>query len=707
MTERQEPRRRGPRPAAGNGRAGPRKPPPRQQAGGTRSAPGAGARREAARKPASRQTARGGKSGARPPAGPPPRPRPGAARPGPARPLRLAGPLPRLRLVGFVITLVVLVFAVRLLQVQAVDAGSYAEAAAVNRYVTVPLAAERGAMTDRDGVPLASTVDAYDITADPYMFTPGRTDLPDAPARAAALLAPVLHEDEEELTEKLSRDNTRYVLLARKRTPQDWRRVSRLKDRMAAKAAERDEVNVLAGVFAEEHAKRVYPGGELAAGVLGFVNAAGEGGGGLEARLDRTLSGTDGKITYAQSSGRRIPTAGADENPAVPGSDVELTLDRDIQWAAQRAIAAQVEASRADSGYVVVQDVRSGEILALADAPTFDPNDLGWADPDSLGNGAIQHAYEPGSTLKAISMAAVLEEGVASPRTHVTVPNRLPRADHAFADDIDHPTWHLTLNGVLAKSSNIGTILATEQLGDSRAEANRTMYRYLRRFGLGQESGLGFPGETSGLLAEPQDWSASQPYTIAFGQGVSLNAVQLASVYSTIANGGVRVQPSLVRGTTGEDGVFTPADAPPTRRVISGKTAGTLAAMLETAVSDDRATGTTARIPGYLVAGKTGTSNRVDPETGRYHGYTSSFAGFAPADKPRITVYCAVQNPRKGSYFGSEVCGPVFKEVMSFSLKTLGVPPTGGEPARLPVTFDPDAAKHHGGTREGKDGEEE
>ncbi len=640
---------------------------------------------------------------------PPARKSPVTAPPRQSRPLRLASPLPRLRLVGFAITVVVLVFAARLLQVQAVDAGTYAEAAAVHRYVTVPIAADRGTMTDRDGVPLATTVDAYDITADPYMFAPEQTEIPDAPARAAELLAPIIGQDEEKLTEKLSRDDTRYVRLARKRPPQDWRQIQDLKNALAEKAARGDGVNVLAGVFPEEHAKRVYPGDELAAGVLGFVNAAGEGGGGLEAKLEERLAGRDGQITYAQSGGRRIPTAGSEEQPAVPGDDVELTLDRDIQWAAQRAISEQVEESQADGGYVVVQDTRSGEILAMANAPTFDPNHIRRADSETLGNGAIQDAYEPGSTLKAVSMAAVLNEGVATPRTHVTVPNRLPRADRAFADDIDHPTWYLTLNGVLAKSSNIGTILATEQLGDSRKEANQIMHSYLRKFGLGQKTGLGFPGETPGLLAPPEDWSASQPYTIAFGQGVSLNAVQAASIYSTIANGGVRVEPTLLRGTTGPDGRFTPAPEPDTRRVIKEKTAETLSKMLESVVSSDEGTGGTARIPGYLVAGKTGTSNRVDPETGRYNGYTSSFAGFAPADKPRVTVYCAVQNPREGSYFGSEVCGPVFKEVMSFSLKALEVPPSGKKSADLPVFFDPEEKKKEGGSEKAgeKAGEKE
>ncbi|WP_307842464.1 penicillin-binding protein 2 [Streptomyces sp. RK75] len=633
-------------------------------------------------RPASSRTARGAQPAAR---------RGGGSRPpqgGGSGQLRLVNPRPRLRLIAVGLTLVMLAFTVRLLQVQAVDASAYADKAAVNRYITVPLAAERGAITARDGSALASTVDAHDITADPYLFTPEQTKIQDAPERAAELLAPLLDKEPGQLAKKLSRSGTRYVLLARQQTPQTWRKIKKLKERLAdeeAAAPKGEKPNVLAGIYQEKHAKRVYPNKELAAPVLGFVNSAGKGGAGLEAMLNDKLAGEDGKITYAQSGGRQVPTAGVREQAAEPGSDVELTLDRDIQWSAQQAISDQVAKSHADSGYVIVQDTRTGQLLGMASAPGFDPNDIRGAKVDSFGNPALQDVYEPGSTSKVMSMAAVLEEGKATPTTAVTVPNRLKRADRSFADDIDHPTWHLTLNGVLAKSSNIGTILATEQLGRTQKQANKVLHSYLRKFGIGRPTGLGFPGETEGLLAPPEKWSASQQYTIPFGQGLSLNAVQAASIYSTIANGGVRIEPTVVRGTTGPDGRYEPAEPPAERRVVSEKTAKTLSRMLESVVSDMEGTGTTAKIPGYRVAGKTGTANRVDPKTGRYHGYTASFAGFAPADKPRITVYCAVQNPKKGSYFGSDVCGPVYKKVMKFSLKSLQIPPTGAEPARFPV----------------------
>ncbi|MEU8786705.1 penicillin-binding protein 2 [Streptomyces sp. NPDC048637] len=655
-----------------------------------------------------RPAQRGGRAGSgagRPPAAKRPAPRPGS-RPGPARPaarpvrprpgspaLRLGSPRPRLRLVSLGLTLIMLVFVVRLFQVQAVDAGAFAAKANENRYVPVKLAAERGAITDRNGVDLATTVDAYDITADPSLLAPDKTKIDDAPQRAAALLAPILGEDKATLTEKLDRPEARYALLARQQTPQVWKKIKDLRKTLDAKAAAAPKgaprPDVLVGIFADKHSKRLYPNKNLAAGVLGFVNGAGKGGGGLEARLDKKLAGKDGKLVYAQSGGRRVPTADTQEHPAVPGSDVELTLDRDIQWAAQQAITDQVAKSRADRGYVVVQDTRTGEILALANSPGFDPNDVSKADPEALGNAALSDAFEPGSTSKVMSMAAVLEEGVATPATRVTVPNRLHRGDRLFADDVDHATWHLTLNGVLAKSSNIGTILATGQLGKTQPAANQVLYSYLRKFGIGRPTGLGFPGETDGILAKPKDWNTSQQFTIPFGQGLSLNAVQAASVYSTIANGGERIAPSLVRGSTGPDGHYVRAPKPEKNRVVSRETAATLATMLESVVDDEEGTGAKAKIDGYRVGGKTGTSNRVDPRTGRYHGYTASFAGFAPADKPRITVYCAVQNPTTGSYFGGQVCGPIYQQVMAFALKTLQVPPTGAKPPRLPVTFTP------------------
>nr|WP_245791356.1 penicillin-binding protein 2 [Actinacidiphila rubida] len=613
----------------------------------------------------------------------------GPGRPAPRGPVRLGRPRPRLRLVGAALTIVMAVFVVRLLQVQAVDASAYASKAAVNRWVTHEVTADRGTITDRTGADLATTVDAFDVTADPYLFTPAQAKVKDAPQQAAELLAPIVGGDATKIAQQLAAPGSRYQIIARQQSPQAWNQIKDLKAAFAAKAAKGQGADVLAGIFSEPHSKRVYPAGDLAAGVIGFVNGDGQGAGGLESMLDKQLSGTNGKIRYAQSNGRQVPTAGSQEQPAVPGDDVELTLDRDIQWAAQSAITAQVQKSHADRGYVTVMDNRTGEVLAMADAPGYDPNDLAHADPHALGNAAVQDAYEPGSVSKLMSMAAILDTGTATPTTRVTVPGTLPRADRVFHDDVDHGTWYLTLNGVLAKSSNIGTILASQQLGKTQAQANQVLYSYLKKFGIGSPTGVGFPGETPGILAKPQNWNASQQFTIPFGQGLSLSALQATSVYATIANGGVRVQPSLIRGITGPDGRFVPAPAPKKTRVVSARTATTLSQMLESVVGSEQGTGVYARIDGYRVAGKTGTANRVDPDTGRYKGYTSSFMGFAPADNPRLTVSCVIQNPTRGSYFGGEICGPVFKKVMEFGLKSLGVAPSGKPAPDLPITFDP------------------
>lgn len=624
------------------------------------------------------------------------------------RPLRLGDPRRRLRLVGISLALVFTLFAGRLVQLQLLDASALAADSGTNKYVDVRLPAGRGSITSSDGFVLATTVDAYDITADPTMFTPQTTHLPDAPEQAAALLAPLVGQPKEKLAAALHTPRTRYTLLAARQTPQVKSQISALKATLAKQVdttacrAQQAQLgrpngrsyldsscaNPLAGVFSAESRRRIYPAGGLAANLVGYVNGDGVGAGGLELQYQKELAGRDGRSTYASASGRMVPSAGGSLQQPVPGEDLRLTVNRDIQWAAQRAITDQVANAGAEKGYVVVQDVQSGQILAMATSPGFDPNDLSSVQPDQLGNPAVQDAFEPGSTAKLMTMAAILDTGTATWDTHVTVPGTLQRSDRVFHDDTDHGTEYLTLNGVLAESSNIGTIEAAEHLGGTQAEADQVLYGYLQRFGIGLPSGLRFPGETRGILAKPQDWQGSQQYTIPFGQGLSLNALQATSVYSTIANGGVRVAPSLIAGTTGPDGRYTPAAPGIGTRVVSAQTAKILSQMLESVVTDEQGTGGKAQIPGYRVAGKTGTANRVDPKTGRYNGYTASFIGFAPADAPRVTVSCIIQNPVNG-HFGGQLCGPVFKQVMEFALKTLQVPPSGSEAPNLPVDWKP------------------
>lgn len=556
-------------------------------------------------------------------------------------------------------------FGGRLLDLQAVQAPANAARAEAGRLRTVELPAARGAITDVHGTVLATSVDARNVTADQTLVTD--------PAGAAAALAPLLGLDaagRQELQQRLT-GTKRFTYLARQVTPQTWDQIKALQ---------------LPGIFSEPTTRRVYPAQGLAASVVGFVGREGDGRGGIELAYQKELAGLDGVLTYESGAGgRQIPTGSAAEQEPVAGSDVRLTIDRDIQWQAQHLLEARVKASNADSGTVIVMDTRTGAIKALATAPTFDPGDLRAASADDIGNRALSDIYEPGSTSKIMTAAAVLEEGALTAGSTVVVPASrngtsvgLKLGDKVFHDHADHGTERLTFTGVLAKSSNIGTIIAAKKIGKDR------LYGYLKKFGIGEPTGLGFPGESKGLLTPPATWSQEQFGTVAFGQGLSLNAVQAASVFATIANNGVRVQPSLVAGTMAPDGSFAPAAVPRTTRVVSAETAATLRAMLESVVSDE-GTAPMARIPGYRVAGKTGTANRVDPSCGCYRGYTASFIGFAPADAPRLVVAVTLQNPRNGHY-GGRLAGPVFKDVMSFALESMKVPPTGTPAPRLKLT---------------------
>ena len=552
----------------------------------------------------------------------------------------------------FVVTLL----AGRLVELQAVTADGTASVAESQRTVTEVQPATRGRILDAHGTVLATSVIARNITADQTLVKD--------PAATADALAPLIGMDPSELEKKLT-GTRRFVYLTRGVTPQTWDQVKALG---------------LAGILSETTTRRVYPAGPLAANVVGFVGRDGQGLGGLEYSLQQELAGTPGKLTYeVAGGGRRIPTGEEQGTEAVAGSDVTLTVDRDIQWAAQSAIATRVAQAQADGGTVVVMDSRTGRILALASAPTFNPNDPGASPAADRSNRALTEAFEPGSTSKVMTMAAVLEEKTATPNTRLTVPPTLTIQGKTFHDHDDHPTERLTLTGVLAKSSNIGTIMASETL------SHDVLYSYLRRFGIGERTGLKFPGEAKGFLPIPSSWSGTSAPTIAFGQGISVNAVQAASVYQTIANNGVRVAPSLIASTTDPDGTVHPAAAATTTRVISASTAATLRSMMESVVSD-QGTAAIARIPGYRVAGKTATAQRYEPTCRCYRGYVASFIGMAPADNPRLIVAVSLTNPRNGHYGGVEA-GPVFKSVMSFALQSLRVAPTGTRAPALAVTW--------------------
>ncbi|MGZ4610081.1 MAG: peptidoglycan D,D-transpeptidase FtsI family protein [Actinomycetes bacterium] len=575
--------------------------------------------------------------------------------------LRLADSHRRLRGAVLLLAVVLSLFGARLVQLQGLDATTYAAAAEAGRLRTVTLPAERGTITDRNGIALATTVAAVNVTADQTLVTD--------PAAEAQALAPLLGADATDLQTRLT-GTKRFAYVAKNVTPAVWRKV---RDLNLA------DTNGLPGIFGEQTSRRIYPGGDLGANIVGFVGADGKPLAGLEYTLDKVLAGHDGQATYELSAGgRRIPSSEDAQHDAVPGKDVRLTIDRDIQWVAQKAIAKAVKATSAESGTVIVLDPHTGDLLAMATAPTFDANRPGSAKPSARGNRALTEPYEPGSTGKVITASALIQEGKITPQTPITVPNRLCRAGKCFKDFENHPTEHLTYAGTLAKSSNIGTIKAAERLGNLKE-----LYPYLDRFGIGHPTGLGLPGEASGQLLKPGQWSATSGYTMTFGQGYSVNTVQMASVFATIANDGVRATPRLVAGTTGPDGKVDAAPASSRTRVIKTRTAQTVRLMLET-VTGKGGTAPLARVPGYRVGGKTGTAQRFNPSCGCYRGYTMSFIGLAPVDKPGLVVAVTLQSP-KSAIGGGVNAGPVFKEVMSFALEALRIPPTGTKPPGLKI----------------------
>ncbi len=554
-------------------------------------------------------------------------------------------------------SLVLMIFAARLVDLQAVQGSELAAAALDQRLVTVKLPAERGSILDASGAPLAITVGAKNVTADQTMVTD--------PAVVAQALSPILGADADILAKRLTGDR-RFMYLAKEVTPETWEQISALR---------------LPGIFSEDTSRRIYPSGDLAANVIGFVGVEGFGLGGYEYAFNDQLGGTPGEATYERGpGGRAIPTGASVRVDAQAGVDIELTIDRDIQYVAQQAITEAVKSAGATDGTVVVMNPQSGQILALATAPTFDPNYPTQSEQKNLNNRPLTSAFEPGSTSKVMTLAAVINEGAATPYTPFKVPGSLPRGGKNFRDSSPHGMLNLTLNGVMAKSSNIGTILAAERIGGKK------LYKYLKKFGIGEPTGLGFPGETNGFVPEHQDWSPTSFPTIAFGQGLSVNAVQVASVFSTIANDGLRVEPSLVKAFIHEDGSVEEPEAPTTTRVVSRDTAKQVRAMLESVVGEG-GTATNAKIPGYRVGGKTGTAQIVDERTGGYSNQViASFVGMVPVDNPRLVVAVFISQPQSGRY-GGELGAPVFKKVSSYALGALEIPPTGSKAPKLALTF--------------------
>ncbi|HEX8099276.1 MAG TPA: penicillin-binding protein 2 [Actinomycetota bacterium] len=538
---------------------------------------------------------------------------------------------------------------VRLAVLQVKDASEYRELARIQRLRRIAIPATRGTILDRNGEELAMSVPAKAVFADPQLV-----QNPVSEAKAVAL----------DLGLPYGRVHTamlrpgRFVYIARGVDPQ-----------VAAALQRRG----LPGIGFLDESRRRYPAGPLASHALGFVGIDGNGLAGLELQYQRLLGGRSGqRVVEADPRGRLIPQASAVGVPTIPGRDLYLTIDREIQYRAQAALESAVLENKAKGGTVIVMNPSTGEILAMATYPWFDPNHFSEANPEYVRNRAVTDVYEPGSVNKVVTAAAALEEGVVTLKQRLWVPPFYRLYDKTFHDAHWHPTEEMTLGDIITYSSNIGAIEVARLLGQDR------LATYLHKFGLGAKTGVGFPGESNGILPPVDEWSGTDMGTIPIGQGVAVTPLQMLSVYSTLANGGLWVQPKLVRATRDPEGEISEMRAGRTHRVISEHTAAVVTRMLAYAV--DVGTGTEGQIPWYWVAGKTGTARK--PRIGGLgytNQYVASFIGFVPASRPALAVAAVLDEPK--TVFGGVAAAPLFRQVARFALARLRIPPATKLPA--------------------------
>ena len=556
------------------------------------------------------------------------------------------GSRPAVRLISLLVvfTFTFVLVAGRLVQLQVVQAEPLEARGAQQRLRTVEIPAKRGAIFDRKMTPLALSTEARDVIADPAFVSD--------PGAGARLLAPILGLTEAALEERLSRPG-RFVYLARKVSPA---------------VADRVEALNLGFVFLRPAMQRSYPADAVAGQVLGFVGTDDVGLAGLEFAYEQTLAGMPGQEILEQDpAGRPIPHGRHSILQPEAGRGIVLTIDRDLQFFAEAALARGVRSTSARGGVAIVLDTKTGDVLAMVNHPALDPESFGRVTPHDRRNRAATDAYEPGSINKVVTAAAALEAGLVTPSTKLTVPDRIKVGGRSFRDFEPHRTEKLTYAEALARSSNVGTIKVAQMVGRDR------LFKMLRRFGYGTATGLGFPGESDGILRPLDQWYGTSMGTVPIGQGIAVTPLQMASVYATLANDGVRVQPRLVKAVVERDGRVEPSELGERRPVVSAYTAAQIRAMLVGVV--EHGTGSRAKIPGYLVGGKTGTARVPYPDRPGYsRDIITSFVGFAPANDPRVVVFVSLDNPRPR--FSALTAAPVFREIMAHTLSSLGVVPS-------------------------------
>jgi cell division protein FtsI (penicillin-binding protein 3) len=534
----------------------------------------------------------------------------------------------------------------------------------------VVLTAPRGSIVDRNGHPLARSVDAVEVDADPSKIDndPKRTadDAPVIAHRLAELIGVPESEILRKITKKLNSHGMpiQFVYLAHQLDPQIGQ---------AVKAA------TLPGIYVRTEQRRDVPGADLAANIVGFVGWDGKGLAGIEQSYDAVLRGKDGKRSYeAGLNGQEIPDGHHVLVPARPGRSVQLTIDWDLQFQAQKLLAARMRTLPSDAtGAIVVNDVRTGEVLAMASYPSYDAKQPDGSTPKTRTDMASGAVMEPGSVHKVITIGAALEEGRIHADDTFPIGMTVRKGDVTFKDTHQHDRMNITIPGILAESSNVGTIAIADRLGAEK------LYEYQRKFGLGSKVGIGLPGESAGLVQPPKRWSRTSYGSIPIGLGVAATPLQMNAVYSTIANDGVRIPPKLVRATIDDKGVATPTPATQPERVLSVANARALREALE-AVPTKYGTGKLAAIPGYRVAGKTGTGLVAGNNT-YLEGGVGSFIGMVPADAPRFVIGVYVQASSGAS--SGKVAAPLFAELGSFALRQYAVPPTGTPPPPIRISI--------------------
>jgi cell division protein FtsI (penicillin-binding protein 3) len=589
---------------------------------------------------------------------PPPRSQP----PRPRRRVPRGDPGRRLGITLLAIIFVLSLFAGRLVQLQAMESGNYRKLASQERDKTIPLPALRGSITGANGQVLAMTVATYLVWADP-------TQIPAAKLQNAvgALAGPLGMTPDAVLSLLQHPTSAQYVVLAKG---------------VPAQASGQITALGLPGIHQTASYARSYPEGSIAANIIGFTgnrNGVLTGGAGLELQDDALLAGRSGsEQVQIGTDGQQIPLAGSSAKPVVNGSSLRLTIVPALQYAAEQACKNQVKKTKANNCTVVIIQPRTGDVLAMAQYPTYNPSDV--TNVDQTANLAVQAQFQPGSTAKVITASAAFERGGQTPMSPYNIPYQIREGGQYIHDAEWSPGERYTIAGIIAHSSNIGISQVAKHISE------QTQYDYLRAFGLGQPTGIGLPNESAGDLPPVSQWAGDTRYTLAFGQGVATTALQMAEVYASIANGGVRVQPTLLEGTTDSAGKYTPAAAPPSHRVIQAKTAHELLQILQQVPAiDESGNQPWGVIPGYAIAAKTGTSQESNGTCALcVHG--ASFIGIAPGDNPQLVVSVNVQNPRKGGYFGDVVAGPVFYQVMKDALATLQIPPDGATAAKVRLT---------------------